>query len=81
MQKNKFEIAREIVEIYNQSYLQGETFLHIQEWIDEQAETEKKQSHIRIDENWLVIDVDKSHFAICDCCGSTIKYQKVSFSK
>lgn len=81
MLKTKFELAKEVVDQYNHEFLQGDTMLHIQEWIDEQAETEKKQSHIIIDENWLVIDVDKSHFVICDCCGSTIKYQKVSFSK
>lgn len=44
MWKNNFEIAREIVEQYNQAYLQWDTFLHIQEWIDEKISKENKKS-------------------------------------
>ena len=81
MLKNKYQIAREIVDQYNHDYLQWDTFLHIQEWLDEKVKDEIKTAHITIDSNGNVIDVDKSHLAICDCCGSQIKYQKVSFSK
>jgi len=49
MLKNKFEIAREIVDQYNEAYLQGDTIDHIQEWIDEKAKIEKEKSHIHMD--------------------------------
>lgn len=81
MLKNKYQIAREIVEEYNKAYLQGDTFLHIQEWLDEQAKEESKKENIQIDEDGHVIDVDKKHVDVCESCWSKIKYQKVSFSK
>jgi len=81
MLKNKFEIAREIVDQYNEAYLQGDTIDHIQEWIDEKAKIEKEKSHIHMDYDWLILDVDKNYFENCDICWSMIKYQKISFSR
>lgn len=81
MQKNKYQIAREIVEEYNHAYLQGDTFLHIQEWLDEQAKEESKKEYIKIDEDGNVLDIDKKLFEYCASCGSKIKYHKVAFSK
>lgn len=54
---------------------------HIQEWLDGKIKEDQKHPHIKIDEAGHVIDIDKSAFSVCDCCGSHIKYQKVSFSR
>lgn len=81
MQKNKFEIAREIVDQYNEAYLQWDTMDHIQEWIDEQGKLENKKEYIHFDDDGHVIDVDKKHIDVCGSCWSQIKYQKISFSK
>ena len=79
--QNKYQIARAIVEDYNNAYLQGDTMLHIQEWIDEKALEVKKSPSITIDEEGHVCDIHKSPSEVCECCGSHIKYLKVSFSK
>ena len=55
--------------------------LHIQEWVDEQIKLHKKHPSITIDEDGTVTDLEKGETTVCDCCGSTIKYMKVSFSK
>lgn len=81
MNKTKYELAREIVEQYHTAFLQGDTMLHIQEWIDEQIKFHKKNPSIKIDEDGYVTDLEKGETTICDCCGSEIKYLKVSFSK
>lgn len=81
MQKNKYQIAREIIEQYNKEYLQWETFLHVHEWLDEQAKIESKKEYLKVDDQWNVIDIDKQHFEYCESCWSKIKYHKVSFSK
>ena len=79
--QNKYQIARQLVDDYNNAFLQGDTFDHIQEWLDQRIKEEEKQAHITFDHDGHVIDVDKKHLAICECCGSHIKYQKVCFSK
>ena len=79
MNKTKYELAREIVEQYHTAFLQGDTMLHIQEWIDEQIKIHKKNPSITIDEDGHVTDIEKWETTICDCCGSEIKYLKVSF--
>lgn len=81
MLKNKFEIAGEIVDQYNQEFLQWDTMDHIQEWIVKKSKEESKKDHIKIDDDGHVIDVDKKHVDICESCWSQIKYQKISFSK
>lgn len=81
MLKTKFELAKEVVDQYNHEFLQGDTMLHIQEWIDEQIKIHKKHPAITIDEDGHVTDLEKGETTICDCCGSEIKYMKVSFSK
>lgn len=81
MHKTKYELAREITEQYHTAFLQGDTMLHIQEWIDEQIKFHKKNPSIKIDEDGYVTDLEKGETTICDCCGSEIKYLKVSFSK
>lgn len=81
MHKTKYELAREITEQYHTAFLQGDTMLHIQEWIDEQIKIHKKNPSITIDEDGHVTDMEKWETTICDCCGSEIKYLKVSFSK
>lgn len=50
MHKTKYELAREIVEEYHNAFLQGDTMLHIQEWIDEQIKIHKKNPAITVDE-------------------------------
>jgi secreted Zn-dependent insulinase-like peptidase len=50
MLKTKFELAKKIVDQYNQAYLQGDTFLHIQEWIDEQIKKEQKSTSIKFND-------------------------------
>lgn len=74
MLKTKFELAKEVVDQYNHAFLQGDTFLHIQEWLDEQAKEESKKEYIKIDEDGNVLDIDKKLFEYCASCGSKIKY-------
>lgn len=81
MLKTKFELAKEVVDQYNNAFLQGETFLHIQEWIDEKIKNQKKNPCITIDEDGFVTDIGKQESQYCDCCGARIKYMKVSFSQ
>lgn len=81
MLKTKFELAKEVIDAYNHAFLQWETMLHIQEWVDEQIKLHKKHPSITIDEDGTVTDLEKGETTVCDCCGSTIKYMKVSFSK
>lgn len=81
MHKTKYELAREIVDEYHNAFLQGDTMLHIQEWIDEQIKLHKKNPSITIDGDGLVTDLEKGETTVCDCCGSTIKYMRVAFSK
>ena len=80
MLQNKYKIAREIIDEYNHAYLQGETFLHIQEWVDEQDRKASKEKSITFDEIGRVVDVNTKMEAYCEDCGSMVRYQKVSFS-
>ncbi len=81
MLKTKFELARELVEDYNNAYLQGDTFDHIQEWLDERIKNQKKYPNITIDDEGHVTDVEKWEVTRCDCCGAEVKYMKTYFSK
>lgn len=80
MLKTKFELAKEVVDQYNHEFLQGDTMLHIQEWIDEQIKNLKKNPMITVDEDGHVTDLEKCETSFCDCCGSEIKYHKISFT-
>lgn len=81
MLKTKFELAKEVVDQYNHAFLQGDTFLHIQEWIDEQIKMATKNPPVTINDDWEVTDIEKAEAPICDCCWSRIQYQKVWFTK
>lgn len=81
MLKTKFELAKEVIDAYNNAYLQGDTMLHIQEWVEEQIKLHKKHPSITIDGDGLVTDIEKGETTVCDCCGSKIKYMRVSFAQ
>lgn len=79
--QNKYTSARKVIEEYTHAYLQGDTMLHIQEWVDEKGKEAQKTKSISIDEDGHVTDIHKTPWEVCECCGSQIKYLKVSFSK
>ena len=58
MLKTKFELAKEVIDAYNHAFLQGDTILHIQEWIDEQIKIHKKHPAITIDEDGHVTEAN-----------------------
>ena len=78
--KNNFEIAKDIVDQYNTAYLQGDTMLHIQEWIAEQIKLKKKNQSLIIDEDGFVTDFEKWEEQYCECCGSQVWYTKIEFT-
>lgn len=81
MLKSNFEIARNLVDQYNEAYLQWETMLHIQERLDEKIKQESKTHHITIDEDGLVTDVDKQYLGVCECCWANIRYTRINFTR